>query len=257
MVWFSKDRSRSFDSQFPQNGWRPDKVLSMSQNTENGADRHTLPSRSSPSEKRPVGRPQQSETLSGRAILLERMRQFMNERPCHNFQRKEVAEFANVSPALVSYYFPEKQDFVIEAASPLIVTYSDDVTRILETEVPLLVKTKKLVAKFIELGLRSGYTMDYFLVAIHSRKRDGEIALIAEQHAAINNFMEQLISAGRKSPLSPDFLQSSIWAQCTYLSRQPHLRAAISKESQEEVIKSLTANVLYLLTNGISITNQM
>ena len=228
-------------------------MVIMNLDNKDEIDRHSSPSRLPTSERRVVGRPKQSASPVGKAGLLEKMRQFMKEKTYYDFQRKDIAEFSNVTPATISYYFPEKQDFVIEAASPIILAYSDDVSRILHSEDPLLAKTERLVSKFIELGLRSGYTIDYFLVAIQARKRGGDIRLVAEHYAGIHKFMEELVSVGSRSSLNPSFLQSSIWAQCMYLSRQPHLQNAQRAESQEEIIQSLTADVINLLTNGISI----
>ena len=203
--------------------------------------------------KRRVGRPQQSILFDGREKILDDLRRFMRERPFYNFQRKEIAEYAGVTPALVSYYFPERQDLVIEAASPIILDYSDRVSHALHSNTSTIDRAEKLISEFLKLGFYSGYTIDYFLMAVKIRNRRKYIALLEEQYTSINKFMEELALVGNRPTINASFLQSSIWGQCMYLSRQPHLQNPESEGELESLITELTMSVVDLLSNGLSI----
>lgn len=205
--------------------------------------------------RRKIGSPGRSASRVGRDNIIVKMQQFMRQKVYYDFQRKEIAEFADVTPALISYYFPEKYDLVLEASSPAIMAYSDDVSKILHSRGSVPDRAKALIRKFLELGLESGYTIDYFLSAIQRRNKNGEVALVAEQYAAIHSFMEELAHFSDRPSINAGFLQSSIWGQCIYLSRQPHLQGSTGVANRATIIDELTLCVHDLLMQGLSISS--
>ena len=61
--------------------------------------------------------------------MVEKMREIMKSKPKIDIQRREIAEFMGVTPALVGYYFPDKRSLIEEAASPLIDEYIAEVRK--------------------------------------------------------------------------------------------------------------------------------
>ena len=73
-----------------------------------------------PSFKRAQGRPTRGQTEVGSQKIVEGMRAALRSLGNTNVTRKDIALYAGVTPALVTYYFPER-DALIEAATvPLV-----------------------------------------------------------------------------------------------------------------------------------------
>jgi len=69
---------------------------------------------------RTQGRPVRGDAMAGRDWLIQKTRIAMKFKPRIDMQRREIAEFAGVTPALVSYYFPDKGGLFEAAAKPFL-----------------------------------------------------------------------------------------------------------------------------------------
>ncbi len=74
----------------------------------------------SPSFKRAQGRPSRGETEVGSQKIVEGMRAALRSLRKTNITRKDIAFYAGVTPALVTYYFPERDSLIESATVPII-----------------------------------------------------------------------------------------------------------------------------------------
>ncbi len=69
-------------------------------------------------EKRAQGRPARGENEVGSHKIVEGMRNALRTTKTVNVTRKDIASFAGVTPALVTYYFPERNGLIEAATFP-------------------------------------------------------------------------------------------------------------------------------------------
>ena len=81
----------------------------------------------SPSFKRAQGRPARGQTEVGSHKIVEGMRAALRSLGNTNVTRKDIAGYAGVTPALVTYYFPERDSLIKAATLPVVETLVGDV----------------------------------------------------------------------------------------------------------------------------------
>ena len=71
-------------------------------------------------DKRAQGRPARGSATVGPKKIVEGMQEALRSLQTSNVTRKDIARFAGVTPALVTYYFPERDVLIEAATSPVI-----------------------------------------------------------------------------------------------------------------------------------------
>lgn len=198
-----------------------------------------------------IGRPLKSARPGGQQTIIASMQKFMRSRPLTNVQRLEIAEYAGVTPALISYYFPDKLDLIIVSASPLITTYTCRIRKILIECSDIMEGFQSLAYEFIDFNYKSGYLLDYYLDATMQRKGSKEIADVSAQYKDLIFFMRRVVERQTTRVVDPAFLQSSLWAHCKHLGRQPHLLNIADQDEADSAIRSLSEETFKLFTKGI------
>lgn len=173
-------------------------------------------------EPRSQGRPARGDGEVGRARLLEKTREAMRNKPKVDMERREIAQIAGVTPALVSYYFPDKWQLFRAAAKPVVDAYLSDVRKVLRSEATHAHKVHLLVRTFLVFNFEQGYLLDFYL-----ERRDGgtqeDFIHLNEVHAELVAFFGDLLSKGLVRGSDPAFIQSALWGLCKYVARQPPL----------------------------------
>ena len=198
-----------------------------------------------------IGRPSAGTQPGGQQTIIASMQRFMRSTPLTNVQRLQIAEYAGVTPALISYYFPDKLDLIIVSASPLISTYIDRVGDILNDCSDLMDRFRSLGHEFIDFNFKSGYALDYYIDATMRRKRSNEIAEMSRQYGDLFSFIKKVVEERAVRAIDPAFLHSSLWAQCKYLGRQPHLLNITDQDEAAFAVKKLSEETFKLFTKGL------
>ena len=171
-------------------------------------------------EPRSQGRPPRGDGEVGRARLLEKTREAMRNKPKIDMERREIAQIAGVTPALVSYYFPDKWQLFRAAAKPVVDAYMSDVREVLRTDATPAHKVRALVRIFLVFNFEQGYLLDFYL-----ERRDGgnqeDFVHLNDVHAELIAFFGHLLDKGLVRGSDPAFIQSALWGLCKYVARQP------------------------------------
>ena len=114
-------------------------------------------------ETRAKGRPPRGDGEVGRTRLLERTREALKGKPRIDMQRREIAMFAGVTPALISYYYPDKWDLFAAAAKPVIEAYIISVREILRATTPSRLKLEALIGFFVEFNCNHSHLFDFYI----------------------------------------------------------------------------------------------
>ena len=203
-----------------------------------------------PMEARSQGRPARGDGEVGRLRLLERTRDALKNKPRIDMQRREIALFAGVTPALVSYYYPDKWDLFAAAAKPVIDTYIEGVRGVLRSAGMPCLKVRSLIHLYVDFNFHQGYLLDFYLENSDRMARKEDLREVHAIYGEMLVFFEELLRDGLVRGGSPAFIQSSLWGLCKYLAQQPHLAAVADSPDKDRVLRSLAEEVCELFLNG-------
>ena len=197
---------------------------------------------------RPQGRPPRGGRELGRDHLIESTRGAMRARPKVDIQRREIAEHAGVTPALVSYYFPDKTTLLEVAAKPVIEAYAADVRLILRARAEPEDRLKRLISLFLAFNTEQGFILDHYLEVSSARRGDTLVPLLTAVTREMTTFFEELIGLGLAKGDDPQFLAVALWAVCRYVGRSGEADVFQIDAELRDSPKDLVRKVLALIS---------
>lgn len=165
--------------------------------------------------KRLQGRPVRGEGDVGRDRLIDAARTLLRSGGGSDLSRKAVAEIAGVTPALISYYFPEKNSLVSAAVRPVIEQRLAQLDAILDAPGSRAAKLRDLIALFIGFNAAEGSLLDCY-IALCKTDEAGR-SKKPRLHAArrrLTEFYNQGVEAGEWRPLDADLFFLALWGMC-------------------------------------------
>lgn len=203
-----------------------------------------------PMEMRSQGRPARGEGEVGRMRLLERTREALKAKPKIDLQRREIALAAGVTPALVSYYYPDKWDLLTAAAKPVIESYTAEVRAILGAEGTPHRKVLSLTYLFVDFNFQHGYLLDFYLENNARMARQDDMRHLQEVYGEMRDFFAGLLRDGLMRGDNPAFIQASLWGLCKYVAQQPSLAGLAGLPEKDRVLRAEAEKVCDLFLNG-------
>ena len=194
------------------------------------------------------GRPSRGEREIGRDHLIESTRGAMRARPKIDIQRREIAEHAGVTPALVSYYFPDKALLLEVAAQPVIEAYAADVRFILRSRTKAEDRLHRLISLFLAFNTEQGFILDHYLEVSNAKRRDANVAMLIAIKEELIAFFEELIGLGIVKGNDQQFLPAALWGLCRYVGRGVDADVCQIDEDLRDSPKDLTRKVLALIS---------
>ncbi len=203
-------------------------------------------------EFRSQGRPVRGVREVGRTRLLDKTRDALKMKPKIDMQRREIAKFVGVTPALVSYYFPNKWDLFAAAAKPVIEAYTAEVRAILHSDGVAKLKILSLTRLFIGFNFEHGYLLDFYLEHSARVARQDDLKQLHEIYEEMMVFFGDLLRDGLVRGESPGFIQSTLWGICKYVAQQPHLAGLADSPERDPVLQSQAERVCDLFLYGVA-----
>lgn len=188
----------------------------------------------------------------GRDLIVRRTRAAMRDRSRADLSREEIAKYAGVTPALISYYFPDRSSLFEAIAAPIIESYGDDVRRAIDANQPLSEKLKGLIRVYLAVHYREGCLLDFYVGFARKRGKDSNLALLTEIQAAAVAFVGKLLDGECLLGECPDEVQSTLWGMC----KQVALRSEDGTTAGPPVDDRIAAetDLLYdFFMNGVAI----
>ena len=170
--------------------------------------------------KRVQGRPARGENEVGVQRIVEGMRAALRASQTTTVSRKDVAGRAGVTPALVTYYFPERTDLIEAATLPVVRALVDRTRSCFEHEGP----ARQRLCKVIE-ALLEAYTRDAAVIALYSHHRASKPNpslpdLLEDFHALVEAFFEAWLIEHPGSVYDAAFLRQAMVGVCRNLARR-------------------------------------
>lgn len=201
---------------------------------------------------RSQGRPARGDGEVGRARLLERTRDALKSKPRIDLQRREIALFVGATPALVSYYYPDKWDLFAAAAKPVIESYIAELVAILRSVAVPRLKVLSLTYLFIDFNLQQGYLLDFYLENSERMAESKDLRALHAAYAETKAFFDGLLEDGLLKGGSAALIQSSLWALCKHIARQPHLARLAGSPDRDRTLRLQAEEVCALFLNGVA-----
>lgn len=199
---------------------------------------------------RSVGRPQLHHGPNGRAKLLAKTRELLKLKPRVNLQRQEIAKFAGVTPALVSYYFPDKWDLIEAAAATVIEEHVNDVMSIVTDAEPDAEHIHRLAFVYVSFILHNGHMLDFFLENITSWKRQERLAQFVDLHKAVAAFFSRLMQQKILEARDSTIFRILLWSTAHSIA-QHHLKStAFCEQHPPSAIAALAETVFVHFMGG-------
>lgn len=199
------------------------------------------------------GRPAAKAGPNGREQLLERTREALRAKPKADLQRQEIAAFAGVTPALVSYYFPDKWDLIEASAATIIDTYFEAVQNITTRSEPGIDELRDLFRLYVSFSMDNGHTLEFFLQNITSWKGSGRLEKTVTVYSSLICLLRNLTTSGVIRPIDPALLNSIIWSSAHYLAQQYVSRPSSFIDGSTYTADSIAESVLQIFLHGLRV----
>ena len=195
---------------------------------------------------RTQGRPLRGANEIGRDRLIEKTRELLKSRPRFDVQRREIADFAKVTPALVTYHFPDKWKLFEEAIASVVDEQVSHIQAMVDTPNPNLDTLRSLVEIFVIFHVNYGSLLDNYIELIAANHLDGNRDRLLHVQSTIRAFLVQLIELGLFKPGDVDVLQTALWGACKYLGQTLKFRANLSAEETHRRVNASVETILGL-----------
>ena len=134
-----------------------------------------------------------------------------------NVTRKDIASYAGVTPALVTYYFPERNGLIEAATLPVLQALVGDVAGCFEAVEP----TRQQLSRAI-LVLLKAYHRDGVIIQLFSQYRSSQADpvvpdLLKDLDACLVSFFERWLQANENVIYDAPFLQKALIGICKSL----------------------------------------
>ncbi len=199
-------------------------------------------------QQRTAGRPVRDEEI-GRTVILEKTRLAMRERPRADLQRNEIARFAGVTPALISYYFPDRSNLFEAAAYPVIESYVTDVRLIIGSDRPLIDRLRALILLFVRFNHTEGHLLDFYLEHIE-RTNSRNKMLLENIYREMLSFFDELLKTNTIRGENAGVVQSMLWGMCKHTAKRPGADICKNAVALDELILSQAELLSDYFLNG-------
>lgn len=161
--------------------------------------------------KRMQGRPSRGVGDVGRERLVEAARAVLRQRMSAGLSRKAVADVAGVTPALVSYYFPDPGSLVAAATRPLIGERINELRSIIEDGTAWHERLGRIAAFLVGLNEVDATLVDRLSEACRTQTLD---PMLCRAYEGLRGFYIEGGAAGAWRSLDPDFFLFALWGMC-------------------------------------------
>ena len=186
---------------------------------------------------RTAGRPVRDEEI-GRTVILEKTRLAMRERPRADLQRNEIARYAGVTPALISYYFPDRSNLFEAAARPVIEIYVADVRSIIGSNRPLIERLNDLIFLFVKFNFQEWHLLDFYMEHIERSGGKKHSLLLEEVYREMLTFFEVLLRTKTIRGENAVDIQSMLWGMCKHTARRAAFKIEGDAASLDDQVRS-------------------
>lgn len=171
------------------------------------------------SDKRSQGRPCRGGNEVGSDRIIESLREMLRSRRSDCTCRKSLAEFAGVTPALITYYFPHKDTLIEEATKPIIEDYARQLRSILSHEEAHDVKLRKVITLLVGCYERDAGILDAYSELARQKGEALKPNYVTMMTENLAEFFGDWFNQGTMQAHHPAMLQGALWGMCQFVAQ--------------------------------------
>ena len=193
-------------------------------------------------EKRAQGRPARGSNEVGSQKIIEGMQVALRALQITNITRRDLARYAGVTPALVTYYFPERNTLIEAATLPVVEALVSKVVTCLNDIGP----TRPRLLRAAEVMLEY-YARDAVIIQLFGEHRalepDAKLPdLLRDLETSLKSFFERWLMMTTDSVYSAEFLQRAAIGMCKSIAQLQN--GMFGKETTEDAIRNDHAKMI-------------
>lgn len=205
------------------------------------------------SEDKRRGRPmRQNGDAVGRDKLIEAARTMMRGKPRLDLPRRELALAAGVTPALVTYHFPDELSLIRAAAIPVIDDYLHRLGVLLAGADGVPVLFRSLVILFLEISRDNGQLLESYINTVKQNGASQSAGFLSSAYLELDRFLQVCVASGYLRPSNSAFTQSVLWGVCKTVAQSQDLSRAVFAQASEspDIIQRQADMIVDILVQG-------
>jgi AcrR family transcriptional regulator len=203
-------------------------------------------------ERRAQGRPARGPEVVGRERILTGTREFLRSNKATEVTRKNIAGSVGVTPALISYYFPERINLLEAATVSVIEAHTQNVRLIAAKADPFEAKLRQLVGLFVQCHVVDGGIFSCFAeMVLPASAYDGEdlVELLIQNAAPI---FDELSAQHIRLLTDSRTIVLALWGLCKSISQANARKVEASDAPMVDQLSAEQTELVYsLITEGI------
>ena len=153
--------------------------------------------------------------MNGREKLLEATRSYLRSPRKFNLTRTEIAEGCGVTPALISYYFKDKNSLLDSVAKPLIRTYARQLSLVLRDTLPASDRLRGAIRLFIQIHMENSFVVDYLIKEMISNSLSAdERESLETLYRSLLDVLTTVMNEGLWRRSDPALACLAVWGTC-------------------------------------------
>ena len=165
-------------------------------------------------EKRAQGRPARGDNEVGSHKIVEGMRNALRTMKTVNVTRKDIASYAGVTPALVTYYFPERNGLIEAATLPVMQALVSEVSACFEGTDPARQQLSRAIVVMLDAFGRDGIIIRLFGQYQSMQAETLVPDLLSELDACLASFFDRWLRDHKDAIYDATFLQRALIGIC-------------------------------------------
>jgi AcrR family transcriptional regulator len=170
-------------------------------------------------DKRSQGRPCRGGNEVGSDRIIGSLRDMLRSRRMDCTSRKSLAEFAGITPALITYYFPDKDSLIEEATKPIIEEYARQLSAILRQDEAPDIKLRKVIGLLISCYERDAGILDAYSELARQKGEALQPNYVAMMTEELAKFFGDWFDQGTTQAHHPAMLQGALWGMCQFVAQ--------------------------------------
>lgn len=202
---------------------------------------------------RSQGRPIRDAAVGGKEAVLHGVRDFLRSNTDLDFSRKSIAKFLNVTPALVSYYFPDRNDLLINATVPILKTIVENIEYIFSSEEDNIIILKTIILFYVNCHINDGGIIKCFSeFVVKSENYNGPDYILAIRNKT-RDFINLEFSNHRELSIKLRSISWNIWSLCQLLITEGPGASASARpvDPADPSAAQYADRIFNLLTDGV------
>jgi len=187
------------------------------------------------SKPRSKGRPTNGQSAVGAEVLIEATRKLLRTRSPREITRKEIADFAKVDPALIRYYFRDKENLLLAATMQIEREHRAREHAAVTAAVTPADKLKAKIRVLIEVMVENPHYNQLIQEQIHfgtnKEALQARHEMVGNSVAELKAILAEGAETGELKPIAPEFLHVAMIGMCQlFFNRRPLLEELFQRK---------------------------